>query len=310
MKDDKISEVIRVGKAQVLVYELRVEAAMSTNVCSVSPDDTMEDVRKILKEHAISGLPVVAGDELKGIVSIEDLIESILEGKTADRVSQRMTREPVTICSDDLLVRAINDFGRYRYGRFPVINRQTKKLVGIITKGDIIRCLFKRLESNHYEDELRRYRAGHLFEDIRSDHSSLVLKYNLEGASFEKAGEGSSQLKKNLLRLGIHPDVARRITIASYEAEMNMVIFCKGGTLIATIEPRCVTVNAVDQGPGIPDIARAMEPGYSTAPDWVRELGFGAGMGLPNIKNCSDEMHLDSTVGKGTNLQFKVYTKK
>ncbi len=310
MKDDNISEVIKVGKAQVLVYELRVEAAMTTKVSTVRPEDTMEEVRKILKERTISGLPVIDGDHLTGIVSIEDLIKSILEGKTKERVSQWMTRDPVTIFSDDLLVRAINDFGRYRYGRFPVIDRQRKRLVGIITKGDIIRCLLKRLEMNHHEDELRRYRAGHLFEDVISDHSALVLEYNREGASFDKAGEGSSKLKKNLLRLGIRPDVARRITIASYEAEMNMVIFCKGGRLIARIEPESVTVNAVDKGPGIPDVARAMEPGYSTAPDWVRELGFGAGMGLPNIKNCSDEMHIDSTVGKGTNVQFRVYTKE
>jgi anti-sigma regulatory factor (Ser/Thr protein kinase) len=148
-----------------------------------------------------------------------------------------------------------------------------------------------------------------LFEDIVSDGSVLVLKYGVDGSNFEKAGEGSSNLKKNLLRLGIRPDLARRLTIASYEAEMNMVIFSQGGELVATVEPDRVTVNAVDKGPGIPDVDLAMRPGYSTAPDWVRELGFGAGMGLPNIKHCSDEMKIDSKVGEGTNLQFTVYTK-
>jgi len=310
MKNHEISEVIKVGKAQVLVYELKVEAAMTTDVITINPQDTIEQVREILKEHKISGLPVVEGDQLAGIISIEDLIESLLEGKMKERVGEKMMRDVVTLHSDEPLVRAINEFGRYRYGRFPVIDRKSKKIIGILTKGDIIRCLLKRLQSNHYEDELRRYRAGHLFEDIVSDQSALVLKYNLEGVSFERAGEGSSRLKKNLLRLGIHPDVARRITIASYEAEMNMVIFCQGGELIATIGPQCVTVNAVDKGPGIPDVERAMQPGYSTAEDWVRELGFGAGMGLPNIKNCSDEMNIDTKVGHGTNVQFRILTKK
>jgi anti-sigma regulatory factor (Ser/Thr protein kinase) len=134
------------------------------------------------------------------------------------------------------------------------------------------------------------------------------LRYRIQGTNFQKAGEASSKLKHNLRKLGISPDAARRITIASYEAEMNIVIFTEGGELIASVEPGKVTVTACDYGPGIPDIELAMQPGYSTAPDWVRELGFGAGMGLPNIKNCSNELKVDSKVGEGTSIQFTVYT--
>jgi anti-sigma regulatory factor (Ser/Thr protein kinase) len=92
------------------------------------------------------------------------------------------------------------------------------------------------------------------------------------------------------------------------EAEMNLAIFTPGGDIIARVEPGKITVNVIDHGPGIPDIKLAMQPGYSTAPDFVRELGFGAGMGLPNIKNCTDEMKLESRVGKGTNIEFSVYS--
>jgi CBS domain-containing protein/anti-sigma regulatory factor (Ser/Thr protein kinase) len=310
MKDDGISHVLKVGKIQELAYELKVEEAMKQDVLTARPEDTMEDVREILREHKISGTPVVEGGELVGIVSIEDLIKSLLEGKTKDKLKDKMSTNLVTLYADEPLVHALNEFERYHFGRFPVIDRKTKRLVGIITKGDIIRCLLKRLETDHLEEETRRYRAGHLFEDIVSDKSVLVLRYAVKGSNFEKAGEGSSNLKKNLLRLGIRPDVARRLTIASYEAEMNIVIFSQGGELVATIEPDRVTVNAVDKGPGIPDVDLAMQPGYSTAPDWVRELGFGAGMGLPNIKSCSDELEIDSRVGEGTNLQFTVYTKR
>jgi CBS domain-containing protein/anti-sigma regulatory factor (Ser/Thr protein kinase) len=309
MKDDELPHVLAVGKAQELVYELRVERAMTTTVVTVTPDDTVEHLRNILREQKISGAPVVDKGTLVGIISIEDLIRALAEGTMKATIGEKMSTSVVALCADEPLVQALNQFARHRYGRFPVVDRASKKLVGILTKGDIVRCLLKKLEVDQSEEERRRYRARHLFKDVDSDKSVLVLRHNVEGANFQKAGEASSKLKKNLSRLGFSPDVARRVTIASYEAEMNMVIFTPGGEIVATIESDKVTVNAVDTGPGIPDVERAMQPGYSTAPDWVRELGFGAGMGLPNIKSCSDEMKIDTSPGKGTNVQFTVYTK-
>jgi serine/threonine-protein kinase RsbT len=88
---------------------------------------------------------------------------------------------------------------------------------------------------------------------------------------------------------------------------MNIIIFTDGGEIIARVEEDKIRVNAMDNGPGIPDVEKAMQPGYSTAPDWVREMGFGAGMGLPNIKNCTDDMNINSRPGKGTKLEFIVY---
>ncbi|GAH40739.1 unnamed protein product, partial [marine sediment metagenome] len=102
-------------------------------------------------------------------------------------------------------------------------------------------------------------------------------------------------------------DIMRRVAIASYEAEMNAVIYTDGGKLVARITPERIAVEVNDSGPGIKDIEKAMKSGFSTATDQVRELGFGAGMGLPNIKKCADDMHLDSTVGEGTQLKFSVY---
>lgn len=309
MTSGNTTPAIGVGRAQELIYELKVEQAMTKTVITMSPDDTMDYLRNTMREKQISGTPVVEDGTLVGIVSIEDLIKALHEGKPQAKVKDRMSRNVVTLYPDEPIVHALNQFRRHRYGRFPVIDRKSKKLVGILTKGDIVRCLLKRLETNHMRAELRQYRAGHLFEDIAADKSTLTLRYRVEGANFEKAGKASSSLKNSLLRIGTHPETTRRITIASYEAAMNIVVFTLGGELIATIEPNRVTVNAVDKGPGIPDVELAMQPGYSTAPDWVRELGFGAGMGLPNIKNCTDEMKIESEVGKGTNLQFIVYTK-
>lgn len=310
MTENATAQVLTAGKVQELVYELKIEQAMVREVHTVTPENTMDEVRAILKEHKISGAPVVRNGMLVGIVSIEDLLKALVSGETKALVRDKMTSTVVTLNADEPLVHALNQFARYRFGRFPVVDRKTKKLVGILTKGDIVRCLLRKLEMNHQAQERAHYRPGHLFEDIVSDETFLVMRHNVEGSNFQKAGEASSRLKKNLLSLGLPPETVRRIAIASYEAEMNIVIFTPGGELVATVEPTRVTVQAVDKGPGIPDIEQAMQPGFSTAPDWVRELGFGAGMGLPNIKNNTDEMSLDSKVGQGTNLRFTVYTKR
>lgn len=308
MKHDEANQVFQAGRTQELIYELNVEQAMTRKVITVKPDNTMEDVRRLLKEHRISGTPVIKAGALVGIVSIEDLIRSLCEGRIHDPVKQSMSMNVVTLYADEPLIHAVEKFERYGYGRFPVIDRKTRSLVGILTKVDIIRCLLRRLEVNYHEQEIQHYRPSHWYSELLSDRTTIVLRYNVEGGNFQKAGEASSKLKQNLKKIGLPPEAARRITIASYEAEMNIVIFTPGGELVATIEPGKVTVEAMDRGPGISDVALAMQPGYSTAPDWVRELGFGAGMGLPNIKNCSDEMKIDSRVGEGTNLQFTVFT--
>ena len=166
----------------------------------------------------------------------------------------------------------------------------------------------KKLEIDYHEEEIHKYRASHIFEDIESDYFTLILKYRITGGEYEIAGEQTSKLRKNLLRLGFSPETIRRVAIATFEAEMNIVIYTTEGELVVEIQPDKIVVNAIDSGPGIPDIKKAMRPGYSTAPNWVRELGFGAGMGLPNIKSYSDEMTLESKVNKGTNLNFVVYT--
>lgn len=297
-------------RIQELAYELRIKDAMSTDVITVAPDDTMSDVRKILKDKRISGLPVVDDDKLVGIISIENFIKCILNGGIERRAKDNMSPDVKFIYSDEPLIHAVSRFEKFGYGRFPVIDRDTRKLVGVITKGDIIRCVLSKLEIDYHEEEISKYRASHIFEDIRSDRTTLILRHKIKGHDYKVAGEQSGYLKVNLLRLGIPRKVARRAVIASCEAEMNIIIFTDGGELIASVEENRIKVNAIDNGPGIPDIEKAMQPGFSSAPDWVRDMGFGAGMGLPNIKECSDEMRIDSKVGEGTNLEFRVNMQK
>lgn len=137
--------------------------------------------------------------------------------------------------------------------------------------------------------------------------STLHLDYVVPGDDFTRAGEASGDVKKKLKRLGYKPDAIRRVAIAMYEGEINMVIHAGGGEAEVDIEPKRVVMTLTDHGPGIPDIGKAMQAGYSTAPDTIRSLGFGAGMGLPNMKKYSDEMDIDSVVGEGTVVKMVVY---
>lgn len=293
-----------------LAYELKVEEVMVKDFICVSPEDKMSKLREILREKKISGAPVVSKGRLTGIISIEDLIKCLADGKINTSIKDWMTEDVKSLYNDEQLIKVIDKFNKLGYGRFPVVDRDSGKLTGVITQGDIIKGLLKKLESSYLEEEIHRYRASHIFEDIIADEATLDFKYNIEGKNFHKAGEASSNLKKTLTRLGISPAVIRRVSIAAYEAEINVVVFAEVGTILACVRADRIRVFVKDTGCGIPDIKKAMQPGYSTAPEWVRQLGFGAGMGLCNIKNCSDDMKLTSVVEKGTNLEFTIFFNK
>ena len=134
----------------------------------------------------------------------------------------------------------------------------------------------------------------------------LVFKFNVDGDDFTCAGQASIQIKKNLRRLGISPEIIRRVSIAMYEGEINMVIHAGGGEAIVNVYEDCVEIILNDNGPGIKNIDEAMQEGFSTAPDRIRSLGFGAGMGLPNMKRYTDSMEIESEVGVGTKVTMRV----
>ncbi len=136
--------------------------------------------------------------------------------------------------------------------------------------------------------------------------SNLVLKYTVDADDFTRAGEASSDVKGKLKRMGVPPDAVRKVAIAMYEGEINMVIHADGGEITVEITPSQIIMILADKGPGIKDIDKAMQAGWSTASENVRALGFGAGMGLPNMKKYSDEMKIDTVIGVGTTVTMKV----
>ena len=135
---------------------------------------------------------------------------------------------------------------------------------------------------------------------------AIILTYDIPADDFTRAGEASSDVKRKLKQMGVGPDAIRKVAIAMYEGEINMVIHAKGGTITVEITPEEIRMILADVGPGIPDVELAMQAGYSTAPDEVRSLGFGAGMGLPNMKKYTDEMVIDTRIGEGTTITMAV----
>ena len=137
-------------------------------------------------------------------------------------------------------------------------------------------------------------------------NDSLVFRFDVDGEDFTSAGQASVQIKKNLRQLGLSAEVIRRVSIAMYEGEINMVIHAGGGVATVSVLEGYIEIKLEDHGPGIKNIEMAMMEGYSTAPDNVRSLGFGAGMGLPNMKRYTDFMEIQSEVGVGTTVVMRV----
>jgi CBS domain-containing protein/anti-sigma regulatory factor (Ser/Thr protein kinase) len=303
--NDQVAE--NITRVEELAYELKIEEVMARDVITLSPDMKMTDVLDMFRQRRISGAPVVLDGNLIGIISIEDIINCLIRSDIDSPVNKYMSTKVFTVLASDPVVEGLKKFVSTKLGRLVVID-ENNKLQGIITKGDITRGFLSALQRDYHSEELIRYRASHLFDDIESGRTSLILRYNIKQGDFTHGGEASSNIKRALLRLGAQPGLARRCGIAIYEAEMNLIIHTtNGGIIRVEIEPHKITIDCYDDGPGIKDIELALKPGYSTASESIRELGFGAGMGLANIKRCVESMKLESVYGKGTRLTMKIF---
>ena len=293
------------GKVHELIREIRVSRVMTTTLFTVAPDDLMSELKELMREHRISGVPVVEDGALAGIVSIEDLIHALENGKLDSPVRDFMTSgELIVARANEPAMEAVRRFEVTKIGRMPVLDTQDN-LVGIITRGDIIEALLAALQDVYSEAERIQHDPKYFFEALESDSTSLVLRYTVKHRDFARGGDASAKIKQALLRIGASPVLARRVAIATYEAEINLIIHTdNGGTITADIKPYEISILAEDRGPGMADVELARQPGYSTATSEVREMGFGAGMGLVNIDRCTDDMSIWSALGIGTRLQM------
>jgi len=301
-------------RVQKVFANIKVEEFMTKDVIFVKLDRTVAQVKEILRLKRISGVPVIDNENhVVGVISIEDIIKCLENGTLNDKVSNQMSKNVICLTTTMTLQDAIKHFDRYRYGRFPVVDEQGK-LVGIVTKNDILAAVATRLGLLYLHDERRK-------EVLESDVFSRSLitgkEIDKKGADFyfkidyfdvNLAGVGAAQLKKFLLKKGVDEPLVRRIAVAAYEAEANVVIHSGSeGEMYCFVHDDGIIVRVEDSGKGIESIELAMREGYSTAPDYVRELGFGAGMGLPNMKRFSDKMVVLSEKGKGVIVEMVFY---
>ncbi len=288
-------------RIQELAYGLKVRDVMTTKIFAVTRTCTMRDVQVIMKNNGISGVPVVDDSHVVGIISMNDIMNAFVDGYMDDAVSLHMISDVQTLSDDVPLTFAMSAFSKFSFRRFPVVN-QKNALVGIITPRNINLALIREL--SRQLDEMEE--TG---EQTKSTGENKVFHriYRLTRYDFEHAGRASAELKKQLKARGVPPKIIRRAAIASYELEINIVAHSHGGTFTVLIDNERVRITANDFGPGIPDVDSAMTEGYSTANDWIRSQGFGAGMGLPNVKRVSDEFEIQSGLEMGTMVKAIVY---
>ncbi len=282
-----------------LIYSLKVRDVMSKDLITATQDESLREIQKKMKANGITGVPVVSGRRILGIVSIDDIISALDRGHIDEPAENWMTRSLIVLEDDMPLAFGISYLEKYRYGRFPVLDRN-KELVGIVTSRDVLVSLLVAVNK-----ELERLEAAQA-PPLESSAGEVRRVYRTRRFDFEAAGKASAEIKGILKERGLDSPTIRRVAVACYELEMNQVVHSYGGTLDIRISPQQVVLEAVDPGPGIADVEQALTEGWSTANDWIRSLGFGAGMGLPNTRRVSDEFDIESAVGTGTRVRIVI----
>ncbi len=285
-----------------LIYRLKIKDIMSASLISGKRGDTLRHVQELMRENYITGIPIADGNRLIGLISIDDIVNALDKGYIDDPVEKRMTRNVIVLEDDMPLAFAVSYLNKYRFGRFPVLNKK-RELVGIITSKDVINTLLVEMNREVLRLEQAQKKTGR----ANTRAGDTELEFMTVRYDFERAGKASTDIKKALKKRNIDPAIIRRIAIACYELEINQVVHSWGGSLYCSILEDRVIIRAEDKGPGIPDIDLALQEGWSTANEWIRSLGFGAGMGLANTKRNSDEFLIESADNSPTKVISTIY---
>ena len=301
MEDIPLNSVDSPSVVLELIHQLKIKDVMTSVVLIGHKNQTMRHIQKLMSENRVAGIPIVEGNTLVGLVSTEDIINALDKGYIDALVGDKMTKNVIHLQDDMPVSFAISYLNKYRFGRFPVLNKNNE-LVGILTSTDVIRNLL--IEMNREVLRLEKlHKAAEKAPSIYSEMEFATSHYN-----FETAGRASTEIKKALKQRNFDPKLIRRVAIACYELEINQVVHStNGGYMHCSIFPDKVIITASDTGPGIADVNQALKEGYSTANEYVRSLGFGAGMGLANTKRVSDDFSIDSALGKGTTVRSVVF---
>ena len=287
-----------------LLQRLRVKDVMRNHdIISVARTDSMRFAQNLMKRNHISGVPVLEGNRLFGIISVNDIIKALEGGWIQDSCQKHMATNLVVLEEDMPLAFAIKFFQNYTFGRFPVLNKN-RYLVGIVSQRDVTRVLMKELT-----DELARLegKVGSAPQSHPQPSEGALPYYSMRQFvvvrnDLQNAGKAANEIKRMMAEAGIDKRIIRRVAVAAYELEINICIHSLGGTLTFILDTEKATLIAKDKGPGIEDVEWACRDGTSTANDWIRSMGFGAGMGLANSKRVSDSFDIQSKVPTGTTV--------
>lgn len=291
-----------------MLQRFKVRDVMNRKVLSIPRHAPLREAQRIMRDNRISGVPICEDGRLYGIVSVNDIITALDNGWIDDPCEQRMSTNLVVLEAGMPVAFALRYFSNYTYGRFPVLD-SNRSLVGIISQRDVMRALLFELSVEIRKLERKTRKAGGEADRERGENY-FRREYAVVRNDLSRAGHAANDIKQILRDRKIDRTVARRVAVAAYELEINICIHSHGGILTLIISDETVTVTAKDRGPGIADVEWACRDGTSTANDWIRSLGFGAGMGLSNSKRVSDDFKIESEVGRYTKVSCEFKLKK
>ncbi len=292
-----------------LIYEIKVKEAMSKNIIFFDENATFREIQLKLKEEKISGVPILDNEKnIVGIVSIDDIITAFDRNYIDEKITNYFTRDVITVPQNFSVVSAIRKLEKFGVGRLPVTESlNSRKVVGIITMSDILNKLLIEVQSIAEKVKDKEAKNRKISDEMVEKITKKPLSFEVRGDDFDNAGRVASITKKYFQNLGVSKEIIRRIAIVCYEAEMNICLHSLGGHITIEVDDNNnAVICAYDRGPGIPDVELALTPGYTTASEKIRALGFGAGMGLPNIQHCADKFEIKSCLKTGTLLRAKI----
>ena len=298
------------GESSIIIMELlqrfKVRDVMKRQIISISRKATLREAQRLMRDNGISGLPVCEDGRLYGIVSVNDIIRGLDGGWMDDACEQHMASNLVVLEAGMPIAFALRYFNNYTYGRFPVLD-SNRNLVGILSQRDVMRALLYELSVEIRKLERKMAGGG---KPAAAGVNYFRREWAVVRNDLSRAGHAANEIKGILRERKVDRVIARRVAVAAYELEINICIHSHGGVLVLYIADDAVTIVAKDRGPGISDIEWACRDGTSTANDWIRSLGFGAGMGLSNSKRVSDKFEIVSETGKFTNVTCTFNLKK
>ncbi len=285
-----------------LIYRLKVKDVMCRTIHTAARDSSLQDIQRTMKDMGITGMPIEENGKLYGVVSMDDIIRALEGSYIHEKAEQHMSRKLIVLEEDMPVSFAISYFEKYTYHRFPVLDK-LHRLTGIVTSRDITTRLL--VEINKEMERIERISTP----AYEGKGGKTSMEFRVITNDFENAGHASTEIKKLMKQRGCDPKTIRKVAIAAYELEMNLVVHSDGGTISIAVDDDTIVITSRDKGPGIEDVELALQEGWSTANEWIRSLGFGAGMGLPNCHRVSDTFDIkSSTQGarRGTTVRAEI----